>query len=405
MGYSFSRPQYRYSERRHPAEYFRTCDPSDCFCGGPAHFRQRNVAVHRTAGGQEYYQDPSDLMDGMMDGLGYGMPGMDMGMGLGGLGMGSGGGYAMPSAMGGLGHAPAMGGLPMLGFGNNTNGSIPGIGGMGLNWPPDWKDPREWTTRDYDRLGEIMDEYLSRQRGRGILGPSNQQMSPFAQPMSPFSHLPPMDNPWDSSSRRPHRSRPSHSDIDQLRAQMFTYAQEAKEHMQSVNDFLYGSEREQREERYKERQRKMIEEILKGMSGVSRGNEPATMGSHPPHPALPGQGYPAMPPMMGMPPGMGHMGAGNPMAGNPMAGMQSMFPGGGMDGMHPFAGMDSFAQRSSFPRQRRSMRGLGFGDGFDGQGGFGDDFGGRRGRRTRRGFDDGDDDMMDMGDGMYVHQS
>ncbi|QIX00847.1 hypothetical protein AMS68_006364 [Peltaster fructicola] len=387
MGFNFSRPQYDYFPRRRPSEYFRVCDPYDCFCGGPRHFRQRNVAVHRTSGGREYYRDPMDFMDDMFDGYGYGMPGMAMGGYQMPMSMPSLlGGTGMPPGLGGMGLTPAFGGLPALNFGGNQGQPLQGQSGA-MTWPPEWKDPREWTTRDYDRLGEIMDEYLNRQRGRGMPNPCNQQMSPFGPPLSPYGPLPPMDSPWDSN-RRSGRSRPSHSDLEQLRAQMFAYAQEAKEHMQSTNDFLYGSEREQREERYRERQRKMIEEILKGLSGSGRMNDSAMMGAQNGQPSYPGGG--------GMPPGAGFM-PGNPMSNYPMPGMQSMFAPG-MESMNPYGGMDGVPQRSGFPRQKRS-RGLAFGDDFGGQGGFGDEFGGRRNRRYRRGFDD-DDDMLDMGDGM-----
>lgn len=29
-----------------------------------------------------------------------------------------------------------------------------------------WKDPGSWTTRDFERLGDVMDEYMARRRGR-----------------------------------------------------------------------------------------------------------------------------------------------------------------------------------------------------------------------------------------------
>lgn len=430
MGFNFSRPQYEYSERRSPSEYFRVCDPSDCFCG-ERHYRRRHVAVQRLPGGREIYRDPSEVMNSMLYGQTYANPAAGM----------------MPGMMSGT--AP-MGNAPLISGGGNIY--LPSSGGitnglLGNGWPAEWKDPREWTTRDYDRLGEVMDEYLNRQRGRGLpvmfgqglqgmyqqLGQSinplgalaqgmfSQGSSPLSPSMLPISSTTFAESPWDYRGResrsrdlgsrsRYSKPRPSYYDLDELREQMARYAQEAKDHMQSVNDFLYGSERELREERYKDKQRKMIEEILKGFSGRNndRSNDilqqaNGLQSALPPlatgmqgmgaYPSMAGMG--GMPGMQGMPPAATFMGA------NPMAGM---YPAA-VDPMGAYAGMEAMPSRGSYPRQRRPPRNLGFAEDLDSggaPGGF-DEFGGRRGRRPRRGgFNDPDDDMMDMGDGMYV---
>lgn len=43
-----------------------------------------------------------------------------------------------------------------------------GGGGGGVGFPGGWKSPREWTAVDYDRLGEILDEYNARRVGKGM---------------------------------------------------------------------------------------------------------------------------------------------------------------------------------------------------------------------------------------------
>ena len=83
--------------------------------------------VDRRSDGRERYHDMMDLMGKYMMGQGGGGVG-NMG------GVGGGGGMGTPD-------------------------------GVGVGWP--FRDAREWTIRDYDRLGDVMKEFYDRERGRG----------------------------------------------------------------------------------------------------------------------------------------------------------------------------------------------------------------------------------------------
>lgn len=397
MGLNLSRPQYAYHDeyypRVHPADYFRRCDPNDCFCGQP-HARQRHVAVQQTPGGQVAYRDPMQMMDRML--MGNGMYGGAYG----------GGGYNMPGITPYSTYNPgATANIMTTPSGNRLSNSIPG-------WPAEWKDPREWTTADYNRLGEVMDEYTSRMRGRNQSEPLGMPM--FDPRMHPLLGSNPMmntmrgrpmtmDDGWADSNmldKRQSRGSPSFTDFEMLREQMMRFAQDARDHIKATNDFLYGSEKEIREERYKDRQRRMIEEILKTINTSSTASQP-TMSSFPPtyNPVPAPQGFPGSGALPGMnpfgmmpgsfpgmsAPGMGGMGLG----GMGMAGPEAMNYGDMRGG---------YSQRPQRPR--RPPRGLSFGVDMDDDN---DGFGRRGGRRGRGGFGDDADDLFNLnGDGMYV---
>lgn len=291
---------------------------------------------------------------------------------------------------------PMMSGMPMTTNPNvMTTTVMPGTGTTGSSamngcWPSEWKDPSEWTVRDFNRLGEIMDEYLNRQRGRGH----------SFMPMKGMNNLGMMrEEPWSSrfmgmpSEQRRYPSQ----EIEQLQAQMMRYVEESKQQMQAMSDFLYGSERERREEMYKDRQRKMIEEILKNMLGSNRlQSSPISNmrsgGNNPYGDMLGSNTQPFMP--------FGHQEPGM-MTGHPM----NM-----MGGMHPFQtpmGMDpSMTGPNDWTASGRGMpmrppprrrRGIGFSDDPN------DEFDRRRPRKSRFGFDDDPDDIFHLGgDGMYV---
>lgn len=58
---------------------------------------------------------------------------------------------------------PNYGGLNQNFFAGAGNVGIAGGGGFG---GLGWKDPKEWTTRDYEALNDVLEEYAGRQRGR-----------------------------------------------------------------------------------------------------------------------------------------------------------------------------------------------------------------------------------------------
>ncbi|CAK4021761.1 Hypothetical predicted protein [Lecanosticta acicola] len=331
-----------------PSDSLRVCHPGpSCFCG-QSHRSSRYV--YKEVGGS--FRDPVDLMDDFM----YG------------------------------GGGPSPSGLP---------------GAVGM-----WKDAREWTVRDYERLGEIMNEWQMRERGRRSGGGGG-------------------GGGWGyEGDRRGGRLR--RGDLERFQESVEEkfrrMAEEYKGHLEERDAFLFGTEGERRREMYKDRMLKTLREVLPGlMQGPGPGPQPNA-----PWPGGPGG--------MGWPPnGMG-MGAGGinmpapPQAGAfgmppqmgaalpaPMPAMNPMM--NGMPGMNPMAGvgamnanMNMFHPAMAYPpgmmpeeyQPRRPGRGRGrriaLDDGFDDEPMFG---GGRRfpyGGRRRR-WDDEDDMLGGLGNG------
>lgn len=398
MGIGYSGPQHSY--RSYPSDTLLLCTPDRCFCrGGHRHGGPRWVYVERTGDGRELYRDPVEFVERWVRGASFpgGGPGMmTVGPGMmGGLGMMDG-----PRVVGG----PGMAGM----------GGIGGMGGMGMPmWPPEWKDPKEWKTSDFDRLGEILGEFLQRQRGRGMRrgGPWGDdtldwdlnQMQDWDRPM-----MLGQDDIGRGRAERGRRGAPPGSELDQLREQMMRYAEETKEHIKNLDDCVFGSEKEQREERYKEKQKKIFEEIIKNLNGGGYSSNIPGLG-------MPqGFGHAGMHPMTGMagmnPMTMGGMNPVGPMGGGMMHGNPMMMGRGGPTGGRFDDMGNPFGRRRGPGRRRAQGRGLGFGfadefDDDDDLGGFGPGLGRRRPRRRKVGFEDDDDDDpfgLGGGDGMYV---
>lgn len=327
MGLDVSRPSREYTELYLPADTFRVCNPRErCWCDRGSHRDSRYYYVERGGDGRERYHDPFDYMDRFM---------------------------------------------------------------MGGGWPMPWKDVGQWSTRDFDRLGEIMSEYNSRLRGR--------QMGEWNNLPSWMSMMPAMmmaDEIRSSNSPRRHRRshRSGHSGYDGI---MNNTDRIVRSHGQRLNDLendCYGSEAQDKEEQYKRRQMKLWEEFTLRMNGGTYGMN-AMGGIGMPGMMNPnmGMGIGGMMPQqytaMGGVPGMSAMGGAPNMAAmgamGGMNGMNGMMPGAGMGAMNGFGddmmsgGLRGAGRRNGFGRAGR-RRGLTMADDLD------DDFDDILGGRSRR---------------------
>lgn len=194
--YRAAGPAYAAAPRAYllPSETLLTCPggPINCFCR-LAHARPRFVYLDPVAlgtGRGRRYLDPLQYVErlvvgqqsmypfggagDMFGGGGAEMPGAGVGYPFG-AGGGGGGAAAYGFGFGGAGFAGGGafgggggGGGAAFGGGGGAaafaGGGMPfpfgGFGGLG------WKDPRDWTTRDFDTLSEVLEELMARQRGR-----------------------------------------------------------------------------------------------------------------------------------------------------------------------------------------------------------------------------------------------
>ena len=297
------------------------------------------------------------------------------------------------------------------------------IGGMmsGGGWPMTWKSPQDWTTRDYDRLGDIMTEWLNRQRGRqnGSWGPN--YAAPWMMGGGDNFRVP---SPGGRSSQH---GTPWGPDMARMMERVEEMAESYKAHLRDLNDKLYGSEEDRREERWRDRQFKLWREFqqmamngnmsgMNGNTGGMNGMPAAAMNMQ-----MPGmmnqnaamQGMPGMAPGIGM--GFGNMmpqqfgamngmpnGMGGTCGGMGMAGaMPGAMPGPGMGqlgryGDDMYGGGGGFGPRRGRPFRRR---GLGLEDDFDDDLDGGGRFSGGRGMFGRRGRRDDDGIFGGFGDG------
>ncbi|CZT14802.1 uncharacterized protein RCC_12128 [Ramularia collo-cygni] len=345
-----------------PSDYsLRVCSPDRCWCNGRHHncSSPKYLYVERGGDGRERYQDPVDMV----------------------------GEFFM-------------------------NG-----GGGGLS-----KNPGEWTVRDYERLGEVLNEWQMRERGRRRGGGGNNYGP----------------SPWDGSgggdgSGRRRRTHPTRGEFDRMRDtvedKFQRMAEEYQRHMAERDSLLFGSASDHKREQYRNNMLKTLQEILPQLSqmiaaqqmgggGMNGGGMNMGMGmgmgmQNGMQGGIPGLG--AMGGAAGSP-GMGMQGGGmgmpginvNPMM-NPMAAAAAMAGGPGMGPMNtpmmPGGGMNEFGGGGvggfggggfgGPGRRGRGRRERAFRDDFD------DDFGGggrRAGRPFRRGrrggWDDEDDDLL-----------
>ncbi|KAK3616060.1 hypothetical protein LTR56_026209 [Elasticomyces elasticus] len=288
-----------------------------------------------------------------------------------------------------------------------------------------------WQTKDFDRFGDILSEYYNRERGRrgsrmssplmgqammmqpGMMGMQGGPGMGMMQPGYEYGGgggggmgMPMMGNysPWmnmeDFQGRGGRQGRyPTMSDFEQMREQIDNkfrrLVEDYQRNIEEQNALLFGSEKERREEQFRARMMKMIQEMSPQLSQFFQ------MGGQ-----MGGAGGMAGNPMMGMGMGagggLGGLGGASGMGGmNPMMGGQMGAPNpmmspqmGGMFG----GGMDSM--RGGRRGGRKGLRGLGGGGSWDEDE---DDFLGGMGRNRRRkrrgGFGDDDEDMFGGGFG------
>lgn len=229
---------------------------------------------------------------------------------------------------------------------------------------PSWKNPGDWTERDFDRLNEVMTNLNDRSQGRRMRGHGPgaawmMQPNDYGQRCSMQQDGPPWDPDLD----------------DMIARQVRKVARQYDRRFRNLNDMMFGSAQERMEDRFKETLFKHFRQFQQnggmGMNGMGMSGM-QSMGM---------QGM-QMPGMMNqnMEPGMANMmpqqyatmgGFPGGMAGG-YGGMpvSNMMPGGGLGGhMNGYGG--GMYGRSLGPRRRGAFRGqLGHGRGprmgFDG---------------------------------------
>ncbi|KAF2721504.1 hypothetical protein K431DRAFT_71685 [Polychaeton citri CBS 116435] len=343
MGIESSRPSYNFSlpsGEEHlylPSETLRVCtSPTRCICPPAGRPYLHPKVWYESPENKGNYQDPMDLLALMASGPGGSYSG------------GGGGGLA--------------------------RGMLP------------WKDAKDWTGRDYDMFGDVMNEYLTRMRAKGCRGNDGgyqhlqrQQMAGMPADATVnmlMTMMPPpgvhmnMTGPDDDyywwgggrPSRRRRRERPSSSssvDYDRMEESLREFkrqAHEFKQFMDGVNELVFGSEIDQRREAFQRSLWKNLQGLVpqlgqmlamqqqqqSGMGAGFGGAMPPPLGGQMPAPfganlAMPPpgmSGFPGMhctlPPMAGGIPGFGAMG---PFGMNPLAtaGGHGDFGGGIMD--------------------------------------------------------------------------
>lgn len=338
-----------------PSDTIRVCSPDRCWCNG-RHRSSKYVYVERGGDGRERYQDPVDMMGEFL--------------------MGNGGGAGMP-----------------------------------------WKNPGEWTVRDYERLGEVLNEWQVRERGR--------RRQPSAAGMMGGGGGMYGQSPWDGGGGggRRRRTHPSWGEFERMQEsvedKMRRMAEEYQRHLSERDSLLFGSVDDHRREQYRNNMLKTLQEILPQLSqmmaaqqmGGGGGNMNMGMGMGMQNGMQNGMPMPGFGAMGGVPgaPGMGMQNGGmgmqgmgmnpmmNPMAAAAMAGGAGMGMNGPMmqgGGMNDMGGGGGFGRRGRGRRERPFRED--FEDEFGGFGGAG--AGGRAGRSFRRGrkanWGEEDDDML-----------
>ncbi|KAI5361835.1 hypothetical protein Slin15195_G054860 [Septoria linicola] len=253
-----------------PSQTLRECHPDRCWCDRPYHRSSRYVYVERGGDGREHYQDPVDLMQQFMTG--------------------GGGGAAF--------------------------GQMP------------WKDPRSWTVRDYEKLGEVMEEWASREYGKTSSGGRSRGGNTGYPPWPGAQQG--GGGYWDgdyggrhhgSGGRRSSSRRYVGWDqFEDLKASFHRMAEQHQRHISEQDAFLFGSDADRRKEQYRQNMLNQLKEMMPQLAEMMTGMP------YPP-PPVPAQTMPGMqqhypPQMAGMPP--------HPMMNGAVPGMQMPTPGAQM---------------------------------------------------------------------------
>lgn len=307
-------------------------------------------------------------------------------------------------------------------------------------------DVRDWRVGDFDRLGEILNQYYGMQRGRGGAGrvspllwagggggggggtlmPMQEYMGGpgpppgFAMSGAGLGYVPvvPPPAPW-MGTMNPQfgfggysggggggrRNRcPTMHDFEKMREHVEERLErmhgEYTRRMTEQNAFLFGSEAERKQELYKQRMLKTLQEMMPQLSALMQmaqmgglGGGGMGLGTDPVMTAAAAARMQAMG-LGGMPAAFGGMGG--------LAGGMNPLAGGGMGGLGAAAGLNPLTGSMD-----AGLAGLGGGGGSGGLGGlgglgggFGDVDGGGWSRRARRKprrsaleYDDEDDDI------------
>lgn len=233
-----------------PSNAIRICHGGHdgrCFCNGGYHRKEKYVYVDRRSDGRERYHDMMEVMGKFMQGGGMGAYG------------GGGPGVMNNGAMGG-------------GMGAQMAG--------GTGWP--FRDAREWTIRDYDRLGDVMKEYYDRERGRGKWAPGegggvgamgmgpmypgmmpgmgmNPQMMGMGMPgmMPMMPNMPPNGDGSRGSGHYQHQ-HPSMEEFQRLQQDLEEKFREYNRHM----GVLFGTEQDRQKDQYRATMLKTLQEIM-----------------------------------------------------------------------------------------------------------------------------------------------
>lgn len=351
MGSSYSRLGHSYNDIYLPADCLRQCHPDRCFCRGTPHRSRKWLYVERGGDGRESYRDPMVYMDSLM-----------------------------------------MGG---------------GVGGMGGGWalPREWQGVENWRLKDFERLSQVVGEYLGRVGGVRGLGAGPAWMGGFgglvADGMGGGGGGGGGGGVRYASQRRGRFAGDGswEDEMMQRMKRMEEIARDYDDRIRGISDHLYGSSAERQEEIYKKRQRQMWQDFMQsgqmqspmGMGGMGGLGGMGGMGSLGQAMQMGGMGGAGMNPMA-----MGGMGGGGMMGGmggmmNPMAmgGMGGMGSGSPLMGAGALGGMDDRleSRRRVASRRRPFLR-----DDDDDDDDFGGGGGGRFGRRRRsRRFGDDDD--------------
>lgn len=229
--------------------------------------------------------------------------------------------------------------------GGSTNGGAAGFPAM------PWKDPRSWTARDYDRLGEVLEEFYNRERGRrsglppgynnaGVGGGGGGNPGPYPTwPMPPPGPIPPPRAP-------PYPGWPEYNRLEDQFRHMYD---EYMRHRNENDSILYGSDVERRKDQYRHNMFKTLQDMWPQLNGQINA-QMMMMGQQ----AQPQQMYGGMSPMMGQMPQQGGM-MGGGMQPSMYPGMGTAGPGYGMNGPPmPPDGMHHMSPR--YPRRHPSYR-------------------------------------------------
>ncbi|CAK1364763.1 unnamed protein product [Cercospora beticola] len=268
-----------------PSQTLRECHPDRCWCDRPYHRSSRYVHVERGGDGRERYQDPVDMFS---------------------------------SFLMGAGPAPQM----------------------------PWKDPRSWTVRDYEKLGEVMEEWASREYGKNH-GSSSRGGGNGGSGYPPWPGMSGggggyWDGEYGSGAGRHHGGRRSRryvpwDQFEDLKSNFHQMAEQYQRHMSEQDAFLFGSDTDRRKEQYRQNMLNQLKEMMPQLAQMMYSG--GGMAQQQQQQFFPRQQMPGMMP--------------NPMM--PCTATGGTMPGMGMAGVAPTVGCGMPATPMPDPMQAAAM--------------------------------------------------